>query len=62
MKPRLFLMIFPFVLFLWSAVCFAGEFEDGRAAYKRGDYKTAVALYTKAANSGGAKHARHDVF
>jgi hypothetical protein len=49
------LIILPFVLLLWSAVCFAGEFEDGLAAYKRGDYKTAVATWTIGANKGDAK-------
>ena len=49
------LVILPFVLLLWSAVCFAGEFEDGLAAYKRGDYKTAVAKWTIGANKGDAE-------
>ncbi len=53
MKTRL--IIFLFILLLGSAVCFAGEFEDGLAAYKRGDYKTAVATWTTGANKGDAK-------
>jgi uncharacterized protein len=49
------LIIFPFVVLLWRAVCFAGPVEDGLAAYKRGDFKTAVAIWTPAANKGDAK-------
>jgi hypothetical protein len=49
------LIILPFVALLWSAVCFAGDLEDGLAAYKRGDYKTAVATWTIGANKGDAK-------
>jgi hypothetical protein len=49
------LIVLPFVLLLGSTVCFAGEFEDGLAAYKRGDYKTAVAIWTIGANKGDAK-------
>ncbi len=49
------LIILPFVILLWSAVCFAGDFEDGLTAYKRGDYKTAVAMWTIGANKGDAK-------
>jgi uncharacterized protein len=52
MKPRLFLMILPLVLLLSSVICFAGDYEDGEAAYKRADYKTAAAVWTKAANKG----------
>ncbi len=49
------LIVLPFVLLLGSAVCFAGEFEDGLAAYKRGDYKTAFATWTLGANKGDAQ-------
>lgn len=42
-------------LILSSAVCFAGEFEDGLAAFKRGDYKTAVTRWTIGANDGDAR-------
>ena len=49
------LILLPFVALLWSAVCFAGDFEDGLAAYKRGDYKTAIAIWTIGANKGDAK-------
>ena len=49
------LILLPFVALLWSAVCFAGDLEDGLAAYKRGDYKTAVATWTIGANKGDAK-------
>jgi hypothetical protein len=55
MKRRLFVMIFPVVFFLSNAVCFAGDYEDGLAAYDRKDYKTALANFTKAANKGDAK-------
>ena len=55
MKTRLVSMTFAALLLLWSAVSFAGEFEDGLAAYNREDYKTAVAMLTKAANKGDAK-------
>ena len=50
MRPRLYLL--PLVLLLASAVCFAGDYEDGEAAYKRGDHKTAASVWTKAANKG----------
>jgi hypothetical protein len=49
------LIILPFVVLLWRAVCFAGAVEDGLAAYKRGDYKTAVAIWTLAADKGDAE-------
>ena len=55
MKTRLLSMIFAALLLLWSAFSFAGEYEDGLAALNRGDYKTAVAMFTKAANRGDAK-------
>jgi hypothetical protein len=48
------LILLPFVALLWSAVCFAGDLEDGLAAYKRGDYKTAIAMWTIGANKGDA--------
>ncbi len=46
------LIILSFVVVLRSTACFAAE--DGLAAYKRGDYKTAVAIWTTAANKGDA--------
>jgi hypothetical protein len=49
------LIILPFVVLLWRAFCFAGAVEDGLAAYKRGDYRTAVAIWTIAANKGDAE-------
>jgi uncharacterized protein len=55
MRPRLYLIMFPLVLLLASAICFASDYEDGQAAYNRGDYKTAVALFTKAGNKGDAR-------
>jgi uncharacterized protein len=55
MKTRLVSIALAALLLLWSAVSFAGEFEDGQAAYKRGYYKTAVAKFTKAANKGDVK-------
>ncbi len=54
-KMKRLLIILPFVPFLWRAVCFAGAVEDGLAAYKRGDYKTAVTIWTTAANKGDAE-------
>ncbi len=48
------LIILPFIVLLWSAACFAGDYEDGWAAYERGDYKTALPLFTRAANKGNA--------
>jgi uncharacterized protein len=42
------------IVFLWSTLCFAGDYEDGWLAYERGDYKTAMTLLTKAANEGNA--------
>jgi tetratricopeptide (TPR) repeat protein len=53
-ETRLVSMSFAALLLLCSAVSFAGEFEDGLAAYNRGDYKTALAMFTKAANKGDA--------
>ena len=55
MNTRLVSMSFAALLLLCSAVSFAGELEDGLAAYDRRDYKTALALFTKAANKGDAK-------
>ena len=55
MKTGLVSMSFAALLILWNAVSFAGEFEDGLAAFNRGDHKTAVAMLTKAANKGDAK-------
>ena len=55
MKTRLASMAFAALLLSWSAVSFAGEFEDGLAAYDRKDYKTAIEMFTKAANKGDAK-------
>jgi TPR repeat protein len=55
MKTRLVSMTFAALLLLWRPVSFAGEFEDGVAALNREDYKTAVAMFTKAANNGDAK-------
>ena len=55
MNTRLVSMLFAAFLLLCSAASFAGEYEDGVAAYNRGDYKTALALFTKAANKGDAK-------
>jgi TPR repeat protein len=54
MKTRLVSLAFAALLLSWSIVSFAGEFDDGLAAYNRGDYKTALALFTKAANKGDA--------
>jgi len=48
-------MSFAALLLLWSAVAFAGEYEDGVAAFERGNFKTAIAMFTKAANKGDAK-------
>lgn len=47
-------IILPFIVLLWGAACFAGDYEDGWAAYERGDYKTALPLFTRAANKGNA--------
>ena len=55
MNTRLVSMAFAAFLLLCGAAFFAGEYEDGVAAYNRGDYKTALALFTKAANKGDAK-------
>jgi hypothetical protein len=51
-RSRLVLIIFSMVVIIRSTVCFAGEFEDGLAAYERDDYKTALAVWMKAANKG----------
>ena len=55
MNTRLVSLSFAALLLLWSAVSFAGEYEDGVAAYNRNDYKTALAMFTKAANKGDAE-------
>lgn len=55
MKTRLTSIAFAALLLLWSAVSFADEFEDGQAAYDRDDYKTAFAMFTKAAIKGDAR-------
>ncbi len=46
--------VLPFIVLLRSATCFAGDYEDGWAAYERGDFKTALPLFTRAANEGNA--------
>lgn len=47
-------IVVPLIVFLWSALCFGGDYEDGWLAYERGDYKAATTLLTKAANEGNA--------
>src|SRR5512135_1675349 len=47
-------IVVPLIVFLWSALCFGGDYEDGWLAYERGDYRTAATLLTKAANEGNA--------
>jgi TPR repeat protein len=49
------LIILPYAVLLWSTVCLAGDYDDGLAAYLRGDYKTALALLAKAASKGEDK-------
>jgi hypothetical protein len=44
-----------FYVFLSSLLVFADDFEDGKAAYRRGDYKTAYRLFLKAADQGNAR-------
>ena len=44
------LMMFAVAALLSRGVCLAGGWEDGWAAYDRGDYKAAIAAYKKAAN------------
>ncbi|PJG45942.1 hypothetical protein CAF53_17040 [Sphingobium sp. LB126] len=39
-------------IFLLSAPCHAGPFEDATAAYRRGDYTTALRLYQSLADQG----------
>ncbi|MDP2602812.1 MAG: tetratricopeptide repeat protein [Deltaproteobacteria bacterium] len=55
MNTRLVSMTFAALLLLWSALSFAGEFEEGVAALNRGDHKTALAMFTKGANKGDAR-------
>jgi TPR repeat protein len=55
MSTRLVSMAFAALLLLCSAVSFADELEDGFVAYVRGDHKTALAIFTKAANKGDAE-------
>jgi uncharacterized protein len=55
MKIRLLSMAFAALLLSWAVVSCASDYEDGLAAYNGGDYKTALAMFTKAANNGDAK-------
>ncbi len=45
-------IVVPFIVYLWSTLCFAGDYEDGWVAYERGDYEKAISLLTRAANEG----------
>jgi len=60
MEMRRYLILFSVAALLSSAVCPAGDLEDSVAAYKRGDYKTALAIWTQAANKGVAE-AQHNL-
>jgi TPR repeat protein len=51
---RRLVVVLPLIVFVCSASCSAGDYEDGWVAYERGDYKTALALLTGAANQGNA--------
>jgi hypothetical protein len=48
------LMKFPLVVILSSAVCFAGDYEDGTAAFDRGDYAIALKKLHPLAEQGNA--------
>jgi uncharacterized protein len=51
---RQLLIVLTCIVLLGSAVSFAGDYEDAWAAYQRADYKTALLLFTRAANEGNA--------
>jgi len=44
--------IFAALILIMSAAVWAGDYEDGRAAYEKGDYATAVAKFETAAAQG----------
>jgi len=48
-------LIIVFFLVLATAV-WAGDFEDGVAAYKKGDFTTAASLFKKKLNKGVQHH------
>ena len=48
------LIKFPLVVILSSAVCFAGDYEDGTAAFDRGDYAIALKKLHPLAEQGNA--------
>ena len=48
------LMKVPLVVILSSAVCFAGDYEDGTAAFDRGDYAIALKKLRPLAEQGNA--------
>jgi|TARA_B110000971_G_scaffold202313_1_gene221932 TPR repeat protein len=37
---------------IFATAVWAGDFEDGVAAYEKGDYKTALSFFKKAAEQG----------
>ena len=44
--------IFAALVLMISATAWAGDYEDGLAAYNKGDFATAASLFKKAARSG----------
>ena len=58
-KMKQLLLVLPLVALLTTTVSFAGDFEDGWAAFQRGDTKTAMALWKKAAVQGDAVAQNH---
>jgi TPR repeat protein len=42
------------LILIFATAVWAGDFEDGVAASNKGDYKTAISFYKKAAEQGGS--------
>ncbi len=53
-KPLPFLLVLIF-LFLFSGSVYGGDFQDGKDAYDRKDYKTALKLWLLIAEQGDSK-------
>src|SRR3989337_2079662 len=44
-----------FFIFSFSSIAYSGEMDDGVAAYKKGDFATAIKKFRKLAEQGGAE-------
>lgn len=47
-------LLLPFAVLLTTSLLYGGDFEDGWAAFQRGDSRTGIALWSKAAERGDA--------